>query len=325
MHLHHANLLTLLCQVIHDLLHRLTDGAHGDDNPLGIRCAVIIEELVVSAGQGIDGIHLCLNNIRQSVVGRVAGLSALEEGVRILQCGADGRVLGVEGMILKAFDHIPIHNLCQIVIVQHINLLNLMAGAEPIKEMHKRDRPFDGAEMCHRAEVHAFLHTGGGQLRKTGLPACHSVGMVTEDRDGMGCKGSCRNMHDARQHRPCNTVHGGNHQHQALGSRVGGGERSCLQRTVHGTASAGFTLQLHQLNRLAEQILFAVGSPTVHMVGHGARGRYGIDCGNFGKGIACVRRCLIAVHCFFDEHNGIILLYQYYLPSPSGNIRHKNR
>ena len=85
MDLDHADLLTLCGEIIHNFQHRLTDGTHGDDHALSIRCAVVVEELIISAGQGIDGIHLLLHDLRKSVVGRVAGFAGLEEGVGVLQ------------------------------------------------------------------------------------------------------------------------------------------------------------------------------------------------------------------------------------------------
>ena len=109
MHLHHADLFSPGLQIVNHFHNGFADGAHGNDDVLGIRCPIVVEQLIMAAGQSIDGIHLFLHDVRQSCIGCVAGFTALEEGVRVLECGTDGRMLGVEGMILKPFDHIPIH------------------------------------------------------------------------------------------------------------------------------------------------------------------------------------------------------------------------
>ena len=308
--LNHADLFALCGEVIHDFQHRLADGAHGDDHALGIGCAVVVEELVISAGEGIDGIHLLLDNLREGVVSRVAGLAGLEEGVRVLQGGADGGVLGVQSVILEVFDGIPVNNLCEVIIIEHVDLLDFVAGAEPVKEMHKWNGALDGAQMRHRAEIHTLLHACGSQLGKARLAAGHGIGMVAEDGNRVRADGSGSHVHDTGEHGTRNAVHRRDHQHQALGSCVGGSERARLQSAVHGTAGTCLALQLYELNRLAEQILFAVSGPAVNMVGHRAGRRNGIDRSNFGKRIACVCGCLVAVHGFFDEHNDIILLYR---------------
>lgn len=41
-------------EVVNDLLSHVADGAHGDDDPVGVGCAIIVEELVVGAQLGVD-------------------------------------------------------------------------------------------------------------------------------------------------------------------------------------------------------------------------------------------------------------------------------
>ena len=294
--LDHADLLAALGEVIDDLVQGLADGAHGDDHALGVGCAVVVEQLVVTAGQLADGVHLLLDDLRQSVVGGVAGLAGLEEGVGVLQGGADGGVLGVEGVVAEALHGVPIQQLAQLVVVQQLDLLDLMAGAE----VHEGDGALDGAQVGDAADVHAFLHGGGGQHGKAGLTAGHGVGVIAEDGDGVGADGTGGDVHDARQHGTGNAEHGRDHQHQALGGGVGGGQRAGLQRAVHGAAGAGLGLELHQLHGLAEEVLFAVGGPVVDVVGHGAGRGDGVDGGDFGERIAYVCGGLVAVHRFED-------------------------
>ena len=95
MDLHHADLFALRSQVVHDFHHGFADRTHRDHDTLRIGGTVVVEELVIPAGEGIDGVHLLLNNSGQGVVRGVAGFTGLEEGIRVLKGGTDGRVLGV--------------------------------------------------------------------------------------------------------------------------------------------------------------------------------------------------------------------------------------
>ena len=145
MYLNHTHVLAALVEVVHDLVQSLADGAHSHDDVLCVFCAVVVEELVITAGQLTDGLHLLFNYLGQSGVGSVAGLAGLEEGVGILQGGADGGMLGVERMVTEALHSVPVKQLCQILIVQHFDLLQLVGGAEAVKEMHEGDGALDGA------------------------------------------------------------------------------------------------------------------------------------------------------------------------------------
>ena len=73
------------------------------------------------------------------------------------------------------------------------------------------------------------------------------------------------------------TVHGRDHQQQALRSSVGAGQGAGLQRAVHCAGRAGLRLHLDQLYGLAKQVLLAVGSPRIHVVSHGAGRSDGVN------------------------------------------------
>ena len=206
-------------------------------------------------------------------------------------------------MVLEMLNLVPVNQRAEILIIRHIDLLQFVAGAETVKEMHEGDGAFDGAEVRHDTDIHALLHAGGGQLGKARLTACHGIRVISEDGNGMRTDGSCRHMHNTGEHRSRNTVHGRNHQHQALRGCIGGSEGACFESAVHGAAGACFTLHLHKLNRLAEEILFPVRCPVVHMVCHGAGRRNGVDGCDLRKGIAGVRGGFVAVHGFFGEHS----------------------
>ena len=122
--------------------------------------------------------------------------------------------------------------------------------------------------------------------------------MVTKNGQRMGREGTGRYVEHARQHLTGDLVHIGDHQQQALRSGVGGGQGAGIQRAVNGTGSAALRLHLNHLYRLAEQVLFAIGSPLVHVLCHGRGGSDGENARHFSKRIAYVCSSVVTVHGF---------------------------
>ena len=145
--------------------------------------------------------------------------------------------------------------------------------------------------MCHRAQIHDLLGGGGRQHGKAGAAHAHHVAVVAEDGQGVSRQGAGGNVEHARQHLTGNLIHIGDHQQQALGRGVGGGQRAGLRA---GRAALG--LHLHDLYRLAEQVLLAVGGPLVHVLRHGAGGCDGENTRHFRKCVGYIRGGFVAVH-----------------------------
>ena len=143
MDLYHTDLLPLLHQIVHYFHSRFTDRTHGDNDPFRLMITVVIEQFIVSSGNLVDGVHFFLDHFRQPVICRIAGLSALEEGIRILQGGADRGVLGIQSMIPEIIDPVPVYQLGKVLIIQHIDFLDLMTGTESVKEMHEGNGSLD--------------------------------------------------------------------------------------------------------------------------------------------------------------------------------------
>ena len=83
-HLDQADLFAAGVQVIDDLFDGFAGRPHGDDHPLGIGVAHIVEQLVVPAGELADLFHVVLDDVRHLEVISVGRLAALKVDVRIL-------------------------------------------------------------------------------------------------------------------------------------------------------------------------------------------------------------------------------------------------
>ena len=213
MHLNKADLFTLCIEIFHNLTGCFTDAAHGNHHTLGVRCTVIVEELIVTPGQGGHLLHISLHHIRECEIGRVAGLSVLEEHIVILTAVADGGMLRVQRPVAELQQFIVVQHFLQIRIVQHVNFLNFVGGAESVEEVLHRQMTLDGGEMGNCTQIHAFLHAGRCQLCPAGLPTRHHILMVTKDGHGFCCHATCCHMHHSRHQQTRNAVHRGDHQH----------------------------------------------------------------------------------------------------------------
>ncbi len=318
-YLQEAHLLALGVQVIDDLLGAAAHGTHSHDDALGIRCAVVVEQMVLTAGELADLGHVVLHNVRQFGISRVVGLAQLEVDIRVIHQRTHPGVLRVQGVGAEGGQRVVIHQLGVLVVGQHVDLLDLVAGAEAVEEMQERDAGLDGTQMCHSGQVSGLLHTAAGQHGKAGLTAVHHVGVIAEDRERMGAHGTGGHVQHAGQALAGDTVHGGDHQHQALGRGKAGGQGAGLQCAVTGAAGTGLGLHLHQAHRLAEDVFPAVGRPRIGVLRHGAGRRNGIDGSDLGKGVCHIRRRFVAVADLHDLAHLSFLLYKS-VPAPPGGL-----
>ncbi|KAF5042641.1 hypothetical protein DSECCO2_510520 [anaerobic digester metagenome] len=121
-----SHLLTLSGKVIYGLLGSLGGGAHEDDDPLGVRSAVIAEQVIVPSGKLVDLLHVLLHSGGDGIHLLVAGFAALEEDVGVDGGAASGGMLRIQGVLAKGFEGFHIHERAQVLIVKRLNLLDLV-------------------------------------------------------------------------------------------------------------------------------------------------------------------------------------------------------
>ena len=301
--LHQTDLLAVGVQVVDDLLGHVADGAHGHDHAVSVGCAVVVEQLIVGAQLGVDLLHALLHHGGQSLIVLVAGLAVLEEDITVLVRAAHMGMLGVQSMTAELGHGVHVAHVLQILVIPHGDLLDLVGGTEAVKEVDKGNLALQRSQMGHGAQVHDLLHVALAQHGKAGLTAGHHVGVVAEDVQRLGGHGTGGDVEHAGQLLRRDLVHVGDHQQQTLGRGVGGGQSAGAQRTMHCAGSASLGLHLHDLDLCAENVLQAVGAPLVNKVGHGRGRGDGVDGSDFGKRIAHMRGCVIAIHGFhFSYH-----------------------
>ena len=311
-HLHEADLLTLRAEVIDDFFRHVADRAHRDDHAVGIGCAVVVEELVVRAELGVDLRHVLLHDLGDRFVVLVRRLTVLEENVAVLMAAAHGRVLGIQGSGAEGRNRVHVHHVLQVLVIPHLDLLQLVRGTEAVKEVQERHSALDGRKVRNRAEVHDFLYVGLCEHRKARLTTRHNVAVVTENVQRVAGKGSGRDVEYARQQLARDLVHVRDHQQQALRRRVRRRQCARVQRAVYRARCARLRLHLLHLHRRAEDVLAARCRPLVHIVRHRARRRDRIDRRYFRKRIRYMGGRVIAVHRFVVSLHTLISIFSYY-------------
>ena len=294
--LHQAHLAALGVQIVHGLLHGLGGGAHHHDDLLRVGSAVVVEQLVVPAGELVDLVHVVLDRIGDGGGLLVGALLALEVHVGVDVVAPVGGMLGVQGLAAEVAEGLLVDEGTEVLVVQGLDALHLVGGAEAVEAVHEGVLAADGGQVGHSAQVHGLLGAGGHQHGVAGHAAGHEVGVVTEDGVVVGGDHAGGDVHDAGEELAAHGVHGGDHQHQALGGGEGGGQGAGLQRTVAGAGGAGLGLHLDDVHRGAEQVLPALGGPLVHLFRHGGRRRDGVDGRDFGEGVSHMRRCRVTIH-----------------------------
>ena len=291
-----ADLLTLSGEVVDNFLSNVTDGAHGNDDAICVGSAVIVKQLVVGAELFVNLAHVLLDDLGDSVVVFVGGLTVLEEDISVFVGAAHGGVLRIESSLAEGADGVHVAHVLEVLIVPDSDLLDLVRGAEAVKEVEEGYAALDSCKVSNGSEIHDLLNVALAEHGKAGLAAGHDVGVVAEDAEGMGSQSAGGDMEDAGEQLACDLVHVGDHQQKTLRSSVGGGECAGVQGAVHCAGRAGLCLHLLHLDGAAEDVFLSLCRPLVNKVCHRARRRDRVDGRNLGERIAYMRRRLVAVH-----------------------------
>ena len=283
----------------HEVIDRLLDGlghrTHRNNDVLGILRTIIYERLVFAAGDLRKLLHGVGHHVGHGVVELVRSLARLKINVGVLGRTAGHGVFGVQGPVAELLQGIAVEHRRQRGLVDQLDFLNLMRGTETVEEMQERHARLQRHEVCDACEVHDLLHRRGGQHGETGLARSHHVLVVAEDRQRLCGQRTRRNVEHAREQLAGDLIHVGDHQQQALRRREGRGQGTALQRSVHGTGSAGLRLHFNDLDGLAENILTSLSGPLVHELGHRRRRRDGIDGCDFREHISHMGRSVVTI------------------------------
>ena len=301
-----TDLFALGAQVVDHFADGFCYRAHSDDDAFCFGVAVVVEQTVVAAGDFADLLHVVFYDFRNGVIEAVAGFAVLEEVVRVFGHTTCNRSHGVHGAAAEFGQSFLVDQRSEVFVVQLLNLLDFVRGAEAVEEVDERHACLQGSQVGNTGEVHHFLYRAFGQHGEACLAAGHYILMVAEDTQGVAGQCTCGYVEYAGQVFTGNLVHVGDHQQQTLRSSVGGSQRTCLQRAVYGTGGTGF--RLHFLNQycFAEDVLATCGSPFVHVFSHRRRRGDGVDGCHLGEHVRDVGSGFVTItsdEFFLFSHN----------------------
>ena len=267
--LQHAEALATGVEIIDGFTGGLGARSHQDDHPLGIRRAEIIKQTIASPGQVGELVHRCFDNPRHLQIERIAGLAALEIGVRVLRGAADEGPVRIQGAGAMGQHQIVANHRPQFVIGQQGELVNLVRGAKAVEEVDERYPCFQRGGLGDQGHVVRFLHRTRGQQTEAGRAHCHHVLMIAEDRQALSGQRTRRDMEHRRGQLAGDLVHVGDHQHEPLRRGEGGGQRTGLQSAMRGTGGTGLALHFHHQRHAAPDVADPFRSPLVGQLAHG--------------------------------------------------------
>ena len=306
-YIQHADFFAVGIERIGDVLADVGDRADRDDDAVSIGCAVVVEEMVASAGDLGDLIHVALNDVREGIVEGVRCFAVLEVNVRVFCGAADDRMIRIESAGSEVRKGFLVDERSELFIAHDLDLLDLMARAEAVEEIDERYAAFDGSKMGNACEVHDLLGIRFCQHRAARRTRTHDVLMVTEDGECVVCKSSRCDVENAREQFACDFVHVRYHEQHALRCRIGGSQRTALQRAMECAGCAAFCLHFDDVYGVTENILLAVSGPFIHFFRH-RRGRGDrINSSYFCECVGNIRSSCVAIHCFYISHRSTLL------------------
>ena len=281
------------------LLDRFADGtrpgSHQHDDPFGVGGAVVVDEAVPAAGDVGEPIEDVGDGLGNGVVERVRRLAGLEEHVGVLRGAADHRGGRPEPPQLVGDDVVFVDERPQRVVVEQLDAVDLVRGAEPVEEVEERDPGAQGRGVRHGGEVVRLLHRARAEHGESGRAGGHDVAVVAEDRQGVGGERPRRHVDHRRRQLAGDLEHVRQHQQQPLGRGERGRERAGLQRTVQRARRTALGLHLDDVGHRPPQVRLPGGRPRIGVLAHRGRGRDRIDRHDLGECVGDTCGRLVAV------------------------------
>ena len=250
----------------------------------------------MAAGDFFKFGHFFFHNAGHGVVEFVDGFAFLEVHVRVGGGAAHGGVFRVQTAGFVFGHEVVVNHFVHLFFGQGFHHVQFVAGAETVKEVHKRHAGAQGRGLGDKRHIHGFLRVIGAEHGPAGLAHGHYVGVVAEN--GQSRRGYCTRRHVEHGGRQFagDFVHIRDHQEQPLRSGKGGGQGAGSQGAVHRAGSAAFGLQLAYGRDVAPDVGFAFGAFGVTDFAH--RGRRGnrVNSDYFVGSMGDVGYCAVAVH-----------------------------
>ena len=245
--LYQTDFLSQVGQVIYGFFACVGAGTHNDDDLFGVGRAYVIKQMIASAGQRGNFVHVLLDDAGNGCVVFVCGFPVLEVNVAVLRGTLLNGVFGVQSARSEIVDIFHVDQFLHVFVIDGVDLADLVRGTESVKEVDERNFCLQRGQVSDQRKVHSFLNGTGRQHCKTGLTASHNVGVIAENVQSVRRQSSGGNVEDAGQQFARDLVHIRDHQQQSLAGGVSRRQRACAKGAVNGACRTRFGLHLRDL------------------------------------------------------------------------------
>ena len=298
MNFHNTEFSTLCVQIINGFLNGFSPTAHNNDNLFSIRSAIVINNVILTAGNFCKFIHFFLNNTFNGVVIFISSFTPLEEDIRVLCGTANNRGFRTESvfcveLIINTFKHSA-----QIVIRKEFNFFDFVRSTETIKEVHKRHARTQSRSLRNSSHIVSFLHGVRAEHSKSGLTAAHHVRVITKDGQSVISQRTGSHVHNERRKFAGDFVHIRDHQEQALRRCKSCSQRTGLESTVASTCGTCFGLHFLHIRNNAPKVLLFSSRPRIGPFTHRRRRGNRVDNADFIHAVSNRSGRFVTIHHF---------------------------
>ena len=133
-----ADLFTFAVQVVDGFLDDVADRSHRHDDAVGVRGAVVVEQVVFAAGEFFDLGHVGLDDFGNRFIVGVGNFALLEVNVRVLGRAPNHRMIRAQRAAAESVQAILVDQAGQFVILDDFDLLGFVRGPEAVEEVQER-------------------------------------------------------------------------------------------------------------------------------------------------------------------------------------------
>ena len=179
--LDHTDLAALGIELVNHLLGGLTGRAHADHDILSILCAVVVKEVVVTAGDLAQLVHIVLYSLGDSVVEGVGSLTLLEVDITILRRTTSHRCIRGERTVTELLDRLEVNEGTKVLHIDLLNLLDLVRGTEAVEEVEEGHTSVDRREVRYSGHILSLLYGIAAEHSEAGGTTGHHILVITKD------------------------------------------------------------------------------------------------------------------------------------------------
>lgn len=152
--------------------------AHGDKNEFCIRSTGVIEQVVFTARNFTDFLHVAFCYIWYDIIEFIKGFTVLHECFSWFAEGNSFRIIRVHAAFTEFCNGLHVQHRTEVFVRNAFNLLDFMRCTETIEEVEDRNTTGNSRSMNDCRQIHNFLNTRFYHHADTSAAHSHRVVMA---------------------------------------------------------------------------------------------------------------------------------------------------